>query len=37
MKYNDVEDLVYRMHLTYDEFITILGINYIPQKERAIS
>ena len=30
--YNDLEDLVYRFQLTYDEFIDILDINYIPTK-----
>ena len=33
-KYNDLEDLVYRMQLTYDEIIDILDLKYIfPQKE----
>ena len=31
-KYNDLEDLVYRMHLTYDEAIKMLGIKFIPAK-----
>ena len=26
VKYNDLEDLVYRMHLTYDEIIDILDL-----------
>ena len=32
IKYNDLEDLVYRMHLTYDETIDILDLKYIPTK-----
>ena len=35
-KGNDVEDLVYRMHLTYDENIDILDLKYIPTKEQDI-
>ena len=31
-KYNDLEDLVYRMQLIYDEFIDILYLKYIPAK-----
>ena len=31
-KYNDLEDLVYRMQLTYDEIIDILDLKYIPTK-----
>ena len=31
-KYNDLEDLVYRMRLSYDEIIDILDLNYIPTK-----
>ena len=31
-KYNDLEDLVYRMQLTYDEIINILDLKYIPTK-----
>ena len=30
--YNDIEDLVYRMQLTYDEIIDILDLKYIPTK-----
>ena len=33
-KYNDLEDLVYRMQVTYDEVIDILDLKYIPT-ERA--
>ena len=29
-KYKDLEDLVYRFQLTYDEIIEILDLNYIP-------
>ena len=29
-EYDDVEDLVYRFQLTYDEIIVILGLKYIP-------
>ena len=32
VKYNDLEDLVYRMQLTYDEIIDLLGLKYIPAK-----
>ena len=35
-KYNDLEDLVYRMQLTYDEIIDILDLKYIPTKEQVI-
>ena len=31
-KYNDLEDLVYRFRLTYDEIIDILDLKYIPTK-----
>ena len=31
-KYNDLEDLVYRFQLTYDEIIDILDLKYIPTK-----
>ena len=31
-KYNDLEDLVYRMQLTYNEIIVILDLKYIPTK-----
>ena len=30
VKKNDLKDLVYRMQLTYDEFIDILDLKYIP-------
>ena len=36
-KYNDLEDLVYRMQLTYDEIIDILDLKYIPTKETGYS
>ena len=32
VKYNDLEDLVYRMRLSYDEIMNILDLNYIPTK-----
>ena len=32
-KYNDLEDLVYRMQLTYDESIDVLDLKYIPTKK----
>ena len=32
MKDNDLEDLVYRMQLTYDEIIDVLDLKYIPTK-----
>ena len=35
-KYNDIEDLVYRFQLTYNEIIDILNLKYIHTKERAI-
>ena len=31
-KYNDLEDLVYRMRLSYDEIMEILDLKYIPTK-----
>ena len=31
-KYNDLEDLVYRMRLSYDEIMDILDLRYIPTK-----
>ena len=31
-KYNDLEDLVYRKQLTYDEIIHILDLKYIPTR-----
>ena len=36
VKYNDLEDLVYRFQLTYDEIIDILDLKYLPTKKRAI-
>ena len=36
-KYNDLEDLVYRMQLTYDENIDILDLKYIPTKRMGFS
>ena len=36
-KYNDLEDLVYRMQLTYDEIINILVWKYIPTKRMGYS
>ena len=35
VKYNDLEDLVYRIQLTYDEIIDILDLKYISTKEQA--
>ena len=32
IKYNDPEDLVYRMQLNYDEIIDVLDLKYIPTK-----
>ena len=32
VKYNDLEDLVYRMQLSYDEIIDVLDLKYIPTK-----
>ena len=29
VKYRDLEDMVYRLHLTYDEIIDILDVKYI--------
>ena len=37
VKYNDLEDLVYRMQLTYDEVIDILDFKYIPTKRTGYS
>ena len=36
-KYNDLEDLVYRMRLTYNEIIDILDLKYIPTKRTGYS
>ena len=37
IKYNDLEDLVYRMQLTYDEILDILDFKYIPTKRKGYS
>ena len=37
VKYNDLEDLVYRMQLSYDEIIDILDLKYIPAKRTGYS
>ena len=36
-KYNDLEDLVYRMRLSYDEILDILDWKYIPTKRTGYS
>ena len=36
-KYNHLDDLVYRMQLTYDEIIDILVLKYIPTKRTGYS
>ena len=36
-KYNNLEDLVYRMRLSYDEIMDILDLNYIPTKRTGFS
>ena len=36
-KYNDLEDLVYRMRLSYDEIMDILDLNYFPTKRIGYS
>ena len=36
-KYNNLEDLVYRMRLSYDEIMDILDLNYIPTKRTGYS
>ena len=36
-KYNDLEDLVYRMRLSYNEIMDILDLNYIPTKRTGYS
>ena len=36
-KYNDLEDLVYRMRINYDEIIDILDLKYIPTKRTGYS
>ena len=37
VKYNDLEDLVYRMRLSYDKIIDILDLKYIPTKRTGYS
>ena len=37
VKYNDLEDLVYRMRLSYDEVMNILDLKYIPTKKIGYS
>ena len=37
VKYNDLEDLVYRMRLNYDEVMDILDLKYIPTKRTGYS
>ena len=32
VKYNDLEDMVYRLQLTYDKIINILDFKYVPTK-----
>ena len=36
-KYNDLEDMVYRMQLTYDEILDILDLKYISSKRTSYS
>ena len=36
-KYNNLENLVYRMQLTYNEIIDILDLKYVPTKETGYS
>ena len=36
-KFNDLEDMVYRFQLTYDEIIGILNLKYIPTKRTGYS
>ena len=36
-KYNDLEDLVYRFQLTYDEIIDVLDLKHIPTKRTGCS
>ena len=36
-KYNDLEDLVYRMRLSYDEIMDIINLKYIPTKRTGYS
>ena len=37
VKYNDLEDLVYRMQLTYNEIIDFLDLNYVATKRTGYS
>ena len=37
VKYNDREDSVYRMRLSYDEIMDILNLKYIPTKRTGYS
>ena len=37
VKYNDLEDLVYRMRLSYDEIMDILDLKYIPTEKTGYS
>ena len=37
VEYNDLEDLVYRMQLTYDEIRDILDLKYLPTKRMGYS
>ena len=37
VKYNDLEDLVYRMRLSYDEIMDILDLKFIPTKRTGYS
>ena len=37
VKYNDLEDLVYRMRLSYNEIMDILDLKYIPTKRTGYS
>ena len=37
VKYNDLEDLVYRMRLSYDEITDVLDLNYIHTKRTGYS
>ena len=36
-KYNDLEDVVYRYQLTYNEFIDLLDLKYIPTATIVVS
>ena len=36
-KYNDLEDLVYKMQLTYNEILDILDLEYVPTKRIGYS